>query len=98
MLGENIIPDEKGKVTGLRVLPGDGQGPNRLELTFQTTGTILGTSVANTGTVVSTPKAEAVLSAEGQGIAMTQDGGMLPWKFHGVGIPGQAARVASVGW
>jgi hypothetical protein len=88
MLGENIVPDEKGKVIGARVLPGAGQGPNQLELTFQTTGTILGMKFANTGTVVSRPKAENALLAEGQGIAMLEEGGMVSWTFHGVGIPG----------
>jgi hypothetical protein len=88
MLGENIVPDEKGKVVGARVLPGVGQGPNGLELTFQSTGTILGAKFANTGTVVSRPKAENTLSAEGQGIAMLEEGGMVSWTFQGISIPG----------
>ena len=57
-----------------------------MELTFQYTGTILG-AFNNTGTVRSIPKSEGVLSAEGQGVVMTKDGGMASWTFQGVVNP-----------
>ena len=60
MLGENIVPDERGKVTGIRALPAEVQGP-RTELTFQTKGKILGIEFSNLGTIQSSPKPGGVL-------------------------------------
>lgn len=94
MLGDQIIPDERGKVIGVRVLPPEGRGP-RIELTFQTTGTILGVKFANTGTVTSETRPSGILHAEGQGVALTEDGQPIVWTFHGLGKPsgpGLAAR------
>src|SRR2546423_971824 len=86
-LGEQIVPDEQGKVTGVRVLPAEGSGLNRLELTFQTQGTILGVSFANIGTIVSTLTPAGGFLAQGNGLALTQDGEPVSWTFQGVGRP-----------
>ncbi len=87
MLGEQIIHDERGKIIGTRVLPSQpGQGP-KMELTFQTTGKILGMDFNNTGTLQSVPKSEGVLYFEGQGVVTTQDGDMASWNTQGVGRP-----------
>lgn len=95
MLGEQVIHGERGKIIGTRVLPSaPGQGP-KMELTFQSTGKILGMDFNNTGTVQSVPKSDGVLSSEGQGVVMTNDGGMATWTFQGVAKPtgpGMAAR------
>src|SRR3989442_267765 len=86
-IGEHIVPDEHGKVVGVRVLPADGTGLNRIELTFQTQGTILGVGFANTGTIVSTMTPAGSFTAQGQGVALTQDGEPVSWTFQGVGRP-----------
>ena len=87
MLGENIVPDERGKVTGIRALPAEVQGP-RTELTFQTKGKILGIEFSNLGTIQSTPKPGGVLYGQGQGVATTMDGEIVSWTFQGVVKPG----------
>jgi hypothetical protein len=51
MLGEQIGEDT-GQITGMRVLPDDGAGP-KVEVSFQTSGTILGIHESNMGTYVS---------------------------------------------
>lgn len=87
MLGEQIIHDERGKIIGTRVLPSQpGQGP-KMELTFQTTGKVLGMDFNNTGTLQSVPKSEGVLYFEGQGVVTTEDGEMASWTTQGVGKP-----------
>jgi hypothetical protein len=94
-LGEQIIPDERGKVVGVRVLPADGPGMNPIEITFQTQGTILGVGFANTGTVVSVPTEAGTLWGQGQGMAMTQDGEPISWTFQGLATvtgPNMAGR------
>jgi hypothetical protein len=40
MLGE-LIGEERGKLTGLRVLPHEGSGP-KVEVTFRASGKMLG--------------------------------------------------------
>ncbi len=87
MLGEQIIHDERGKIIGTRVLPSQpGQGP-KMELTFQTTGKILGMDFNNIGTLKSVPKSEGVLYFEGQGVVTTEDGETASWTTQGVGKP-----------
>ena len=96
MLGEQIIHDERGKVVGTRVLPSQlGQGP-KMELTFQTTGKVLGMDFNNTGTLVSVPKSEGVLYVKGQGVVMTKDGGAATWTTQGVGQPTGPNMAASI--
>jgi hypothetical protein len=98
MLGRQIVPDELGKVIGARVLPAEGGGP-RLELTFQTSLTVLGVRAHNTGTVTSTALPTGVMHADGQGIAMGEGGEMVAWTFNGVGHPtgpGMAATFSGI--
>ncbi|MBI4483679.1 MAG: hypothetical protein HY652_12420 [Acidobacteria bacterium] len=95
MLGEQIIHDERGKIIGTRVLPSTpGQGP-KMELTFQSTGKILGIDFNNIGTVQSVPKSEGVLYSEGQGVVTTNDGGSATWTFQGVAKPTGPGMAAS---
>ena len=82
MLGENIIPDERGRVVGTRVLP-DG----KIEFTFQTSGKILDVEFNNTGTIVNSPRPGGLLFGEGQGVAMTKDGEIITWTAQGIGKP-----------
>jgi hypothetical protein len=87
MLGEVIIPEERGKTIGLRVIPGEPGGVNRVEQTFQSAGVLLGVPFANLGTITVTMTASGAQMAEGRGVAVTDDGGMITWSFSGVGKP-----------
>jgi hypothetical protein len=83
MLGE-MLGEERGKVTGYRVLPSDGHGP-KVEVSFQASGQILGIEGNDLGTYWSAPKAGGFLYGEGQGVLMTRDGDMASWVGQGVG-------------
>jgi len=70
MLGEKI-GEESGKITVQRVLPIEGQGPPRVEVSFEGMGTILGENHTNLGTYISTLRPDGTLFGEGQGVVMT---------------------------
>lgn len=83
MLGE-MIGESRGKVTGNRVLPSEGQAP-KVETSFQESGKILGVEVTDMGTYWSVARAVGGLYGEGQGVIMTKDGEMAAWTGQGVG-------------
>ncbi len=83
MLGEQI-GEETGQVTGIRVLPDEGTG-SRVEVSFQSNGTLLGAHVSNMGTYISTPRPDGTLFGDGQGVAVTEQGDMATWRGQGVG-------------
>lgn len=90
MLGE-LIGELTGKMTGIRVLP--EECCPKMESSFQDIGQILGVDVSNTGTFWTIFKEDGGLYGEGQGIAMTNDGGIIIWSGQGVGkINGKAAE------
>jgi hypothetical protein len=89
MLGD-IIYEQKGKISGFRVL--DTEGPT-IETTIAGTGTIInGIEVTDIVTYWSKPSSsssqdsEKVFYAEGQGVISTKDGiEMATWKGYGIG-------------
>jgi hypothetical protein len=87
MLGD-IIYEQRGKVSGYRVL--DTEGPT-IETTITGTGIINGIEVTDIVTYWSKPSSstqdnEKVFYAEGQGVVQTKDGGeMATWKGYGIG-------------
>jgi hypothetical protein len=83
MLGDQI-GEERGQVTTMRVLSSEGDAP-RIEVSFQATGKLLGADVNDMGTYVSVARPDGTLFGEGQGITMTQDGGMATWRGQGAG-------------
>jgi hypothetical protein len=83
MLGEKI-GGASGKVTSQRVLPNPGRGP-KMETSFQSNGTVLGTDVMETGTYWSVVRPDGTLYGEGQGVVMAKDGKMATWIGQGVG-------------
>ncbi|MCS4538123.1 MAG: hypothetical protein HYY67_04610 [Thaumarchaeota archaeon] len=92
-LGE-MLGEERGKITGTRVLPSDGQGP-KIETSFQASGKILGVEHSDIGTYLSVMRPSGVIYGEGQGVIMTKDGETVSWTGSGVGKPtgrGAAAR------
>ncbi|MFD5323364.1 hypothetical protein [Streptomyces sp. NPDC127092] len=82
MLGD-LIGEEQGQTTGIRVVSVDGGHPH-LEASFQSTGTLLGVAVTDMGTYDSVMQADGTLYGDGQGCSMTQDGDIVTW--HGTGI------------
>jgi hypothetical protein len=89
MLGD-IIYEQKGKISGYRVL--DTEGPT-IETTITGTGIINGIEVTDIVTYWSKPSStsqsqdsEKVFYAEGQGIITSKDGTEITtWKGYGIG-------------
>ena len=82
MLGEQI-GKEKGRVLLRRVLPTTGNP--KVEVSFESEGTLVGVKVKNMGTYWSEVKPNGTLYGEGQGIARGDNGEMISWKGQGVG-------------
>ena len=82
MLGE-LIGKEKGKVVVRRVLPTTGNP--RVEVTFETAGSLVGVNIKNMGTYWSEVKPNGTVYGEGQGIALGENGEVVTWKGQGVG-------------
>ncbi|MEV5974639.1 hypothetical protein [Streptomyces sp. NPDC051921] len=93
MLGD-LIGEERGETTGIRVLSTDGGHPV-MEASFQATGTLLGTGVKDMGTYESVVRADGTLFGEGQGVIMTEGGDTITW--HGSGV-GSLDEGGSVHW
>lgn len=72
MLGEKI-GETSGKITSQRILPNLGGGP-QMETSFRANGSILSTSVKETGTYWTIVRPDGTLYGEGQGVMMTKDG------------------------
>lgn len=83
MLGEQL-GEERGKLGGHRVIRSGAGGP-RIEVTFQTTGKLLGMECKDIGTYWSAMRPGGFLYGEGQGIIMTADGDSIVWVGQGTG-------------
>jgi hypothetical protein len=94
MLGE-ILGQESGKLTGMRVLPSDGPGP-KMESSFQANARIVGLDGTDTGTYWAVVQPDGSLFGDGQGVLMTADGGMATWRGQGVGR--LTGRGSAVNW
>jgi hypothetical protein len=84
MLGE-LIAEAKGRRTGRRVIDGPG-GKQRVEVSFEDSGTILGFQGNNIGTYWADVKPDGTIYGEGQGINVTSDGDMVSWRGVGTGV------------
>ena len=83
-LGDLIVED-KGKITGQRVLDVDGP---KVESSFSMTGKYMGEEGSDMGTYCSVMRQgdEGVMYGEGQGVITTKDGkGMAAWTGQGIG-------------
>lgn len=83
MLGELIV-EEKGKITGRRVVPSKG-GASRVEVSFQANGKILGIEHRVLVTYWSVVQPNGFLYGEGQGVVMTKDGDQATFLGQGTG-------------
>lgn len=85
MLGEKI-GEEKGKITGRRILRNDDLTA-KIESSQQGTGQILGTKYTTMSTYCSVMRNSGTVFGEGQGMLMTEDGEAMTWLGQGVGLP-----------
>ena len=95
MLGD-VICEERGKLSGLRVLSHEGTGP-KVEVSFQATGKILGVDASDIGTywTIVRQHGNGVMYGQGDGVLMTQGGEMVTWSGNGVGrFTGQGSGVS----
>jgi hypothetical protein len=86
MLGQKL-GEEKGKVTGRRILPGDGRYV-KMEISIETEVNILGVGGMDVGTYEVYERIPGQLYGEGQGVLMTADGEGAIWNGSGVGRVG----------
>ena len=82
MLGEQI-GEENGKVTVRRVISVDGG--TKVEVSTQSTGTLLGVETRNTVTYVAGIRPDGTLYGEAQGLVVGKGGEQATFKAHGVG-------------
>lgn len=93
MLGE-VLGEERGQITGMRVLPGEGQSP-KVEASFQATGKLLDSDATEMGTYWSIVRPDGTLFGEGQGVLMTPQGDVVTWRGQGAGrFTGQGTAVS----
>jgi hypothetical protein len=83
MLGEQIV-EETGQITGRRVLPDEGAGP-KVEVSGESSGTLLGAHVTNIWTSVTVARPDGTSFGDAQGVAITDEGERVTWRSQGVG-------------
>ena len=83
MLGEQI-GEGKGKRSYRKVVSAEG-GTFSIEVSFESTGKVLGVDTREIGTYCSQPRADGSLYGEGHGVVLSADGGAATWKGGGVG-------------
>lgn len=93
MLGE-MFGEDQGKVTGVRVLPAEGQEP-QLEVSFQGSGHIFGIDYTEMATYRATLKSSGFMRGHGQGVLTTKDGELVTWTGEGIGKPKGKGSAAS---
>jgi hypothetical protein len=83
MLGEKI-GEERGQVLVRRVL--SGEGPPKVEVSFEAQGQLVGVSVTDMGTYVSTIQPDGSIYGEGSGLTRSTDNSEIAsWRGSGVG-------------
>jgi hypothetical protein len=81
MLGEKI-EDEKGKVTGERVLSANGE----TEISFSATGKVREIEVTDIGTFVTSQRQGGALFGQGNGVVTARNGESATYTGSGIGI------------
>ena len=84
MLGE-LLGEDRGQVISTRVLPTEpGQAP-KVEMSFESHGTLLGIDTQEMATYIGQARPDGTLFGEGQGVLMSTQGDMASWRGQGVG-------------
>jgi hypothetical protein len=86
MLGDRI-GEERGRVTGRRALKSGDPRYLKLEISYESEGTLYGIPCMNIGTYEVYERVPGQLYGEGQGMVMTRDGEGAIYNGHGVGTP-----------
>ena len=81
MLGE-LIAELNGKRVLRRVTASE---PLTVEVSWEESGKVLGTSCMGFGTYTAVPRPDGNLYGEGQGVVTTMEGDMATWKGSGLG-------------
>ncbi len=90
----NLVMDETGSVTGMRVLSHDATG-TRMELSLQLSGTIRGVAETTSWTYNTLTRPDGSVYGEGLGIMTTADGDVVSLIGHGsakAAGPGQSTH------
>ena len=83
MLGEKI-GEQRGQVLVRRVLP--GEGPPKVEVSFEAQGQLVGISSVDIGTYTSIIQPDGTIYGEGSGITRSADNSEIAtWRGSGVG-------------
>ena len=80
----DLVVEETGTVTGIRVLSNDASG-SKVEINLRTTGTIRGVAESTLWTYSQLTRPDGSLYGEGEGVTTTQDGDVIQWKGSGSG-------------
>lgn len=92
-LGDLVI-EETGTITGIRVLSTDASG-TKLEISLRTTGTIRGVAESSLWTYTQLIRPDGSVYGQGEGILTTQEGDVIQLIGHGSGqapAPGEATH------
>lgn len=92
MLGKQI-GEERGQITGMRVLPPEGGVP-RVEVSFQAMGHMLDADITDNATYIASPRPDGTFYGEGHGVYMTPEGDIASWVGQGVGTPKKGGAFA----
>ena len=94
----DLVLEETGTVTGIRVLSNDASG-SKVEISMRTTGTIRGVAESSLWTYSQLTRPDGSIYGEGEGVMTTQDGDVIQWKGSGSGkvaAPGDTINVRFV--
>ena len=80
----DLIMEETGQVTGMRVLSTDASGTN-IETSLQLTGTIRGVAQTTIWTYTTLTRPDGSIYGSGHGVMTTQDGDVIHLIGHGSG-------------
>lgn len=84
MLGQ-LIGGDRGQITNTRVLATEpGQSP-KVEVSFETHGSLLDIDTREMGTYCAVARPDGLLFGEGQGVLMSSQGEMATWRGQGIG-------------
>jgi hypothetical protein len=72
----DLVLDETGKVTGVRVVSSDAMGA-KTEVCLQTTGTIKGVPETTLWTYTTLTRPDGSMTGDGRGVMTTQDGDVI---------------------
>ena len=87
----DLVLDETGTVTGIRVLSTDASGTT-LEVSLRSTGTIRGVAQTSMWTYTQLMRPDGSIYGEGRGVMTTQDGDVIQLVGHGSGrVPAPGA-------